>query len=183
MAAWAWRDEDLAADAQRPSHQGPSASHPHSPPVGVVDATSNFRKKEIPSPILMRICYNTRVLRDSGEPYRSRTGEDQLPRPPCGRIADLHDSKHDVHRKYWSYFTRSERHGCGLCAPLGRLARFDAFVSGLTRASGECMGEGKSAPSSCIRRGAGRRRERARRPVRELEKSQWEDKACYFSIG
>ncbi len=128
---------------------------------------SNFKLQEIPSPIIMKICYNTHVLRDSGEPYRSRTGEDRLPRPPCGRIVDLHDSKHDVHRKYWSYFTRSERHGCGLCAPLGRLARFDAFVSGLTRASGECMGEGKSAPSSCIRRGAGRRRERARQQERK----------------
>lgn len=40
----------------------------------------------------------------------------------------------------------NERHGCELCTPLGRLARFGAFVSGQTRASGECMGKGKCAP-------------------------------------
>ena len=64
----------------------------------------------------MRICYNKFVLHGSGEPYRLGTGEDSLPCPPRSRITVLHDSKHDVHRKYWSYFTQTNDMVVG-CAP------------------------------------------------------------------
>lgn len=119
-------------------------------------------KKMFPSPIVMQMCYNTHVFHESGEPYRSGTGEDRLPCPPRDR-RQLCMTANTAFIGNTGHISRgNERHGCELCVPLGRLARFDALVSGLTRASGECMGEGKSAPSSCIRRGAGRRRERAR---------------------
>ena len=114
-------------------------------------------KKMFPSPIVMQMCYNTHVFHESGEPYRSGTGEDRLPCPPRDR-RQLCMTANTAFIGNTGHISRgNERHGCELCVPLGRLARFDALVSGLTRASGECMGEGKSAPSSCVRHGARRR--------------------------
>lgn len=133
------------------------------------------QKKTIPSPspIVMQICYNAYVFHESGESYRSGTGEDRLPCPPRDRrqlcmtanTAFIGNTGHISHG--------NERHGCELCAPLGRLARFDAFVSGQTRASGECMGKGKRAPSSCVRHGVGRCRSTdAHKKVEDTEHEQ-----------
>ncbi len=107
--------------------------------------------------VFMEMCYTMKVFHSHGKPYRSETDMDCLPCPPRGRIADLHNSKHGVHRKYWSYFTWKRTAWLRVVRPIsGRLARIFAFVSGQTRASGECMGKGKCAPSSCVRHGAGR---------------------------
>ena len=108
------------------------------------------------SPVFMEMCYTMKVFHSHGKPYRLETDMDCLPCPPRGRIADLHNSKHGVLRKYWSYFIEMNGMVAG-CAPLmGRLARIRVFISGQTRASGECMGKGKCAPSSCVRLGVGR---------------------------
>ena len=104
----------------------------------------------------MQMCYNANVFHSYGKPYRPETDMDCLPCPPRGRIADLHNSKHGVLRKYWSYFIEMNGMVAG-CAPLsGRLARIRVFISGLTRVFGEYMGKGKCAPFTCIRHGAGR---------------------------
>ena len=111
-----------------------------------------------PSPIVMQMWYNTHVFRESGEPDRSGTGEDRLPCPPRDRRQFCMTANTAFIGNTGHISCGNERHGCELCTPLGCLARFDAFVSGQTRASGECMGKGKCAPSSCVRHGAGRRR-------------------------
>ena len=109
-----------------------------------------------PSPFVMQICYNTHVFHESGEPYRSGTGEDRLPCPPRDRRQLCMTANTAFIGNTGHISCGNERHGCELCTPLGCLARFSAFVSGQTRASGECMGKGKCAPSSCVRHGAGR---------------------------
>ena len=107
--------------------------------------------------VFMKMCYNTKVFHSHGKTHRPETDMDGQPCPPRGRTADLHNSKHDVLRKYWSYFIEMNDMVAG-CAPLmGRLARIRVFISGQTRASGECMGRGKCAPFSSIRHGTGRR--------------------------
>ena len=92
--------------------------------------------------VFMEMCYNTNVFHSYGKPYRSETDMDCLPCLPRGRIADLHNSKHGVLRKYWLYFIEMNGMVAG-CAPL--LGCIRVFISGQIRASGECMGTGKCA--------------------------------------
>lgn len=97
----------------------------------------------------MQICYNTVVWRATARPHRSGTGADCLLCPPRGRITNLHNGKHDVPQKYWSYFM-NKNYMLASCAPLsGRLTRFCVFLLGLTRASAEHMGKGKRVPFAC----------------------------------
>ena len=125
--------------------------------VGML-AVGTPKEFTLPSLIVMKICYNTHVFRESGEPDRSGTCEDRLPCPPRDRRQFCMTTSTAFIGNTGHISRRNERHGCELCTPLGCLARFDAFVSGLTRASGECMGKGKCAPSSYVRHGARRRR-------------------------
>ena len=98
-----------------------------------------------PSPIVMQMWYNTHVFRESGEPDRSGTGEDRLPCPPRDRRQFCMTANTAFIGNTGHISRGNERHGCELCTQLGCLARFNAFVSSQTRASGECMGKGKCA--------------------------------------
>ena len=80
--------------------------------------------------------YNTNVVRATERPYRSGTG---FTAHPAIALTALHHCKHDVLRKYWTYF-KSERHVCELCVLRGAFSypciRFRP-VQGFLRVHGE----------------------------------------------
>lgn len=80
--------------------------------------------------------YNTNVVRATERPYRSGTG---FTAHPAIALTALHHCKHDVLRKYWTYF-KSERDVCELCVLRGAFSypciRFRP-VQGFLRVHGE----------------------------------------------
>ena len=120
------------------------------------------------SPQRMRICYNSNVIWATGWPHRSGTGSGEAESCPLVRndkfhfpaahpaIAQtaLHNSKHDVQMKYWSYLAQNDM--IASCAShLGRHLVSMYSALGLTRASFECMEKGSCAPLSCSQGGLG----------------------------
>ena len=115
----------------------------------------------------MRKWYNFIVARATGWPHRSGTGngeaasrrfeEDKIFHIPAAHPAiaqtALHNSKHNVLGKYWSYFNERNDMFAGR-ASFGAPSRTRVFLSGLTRASLEYMGR-ECAPLSCSQGGLG----------------------------
>ena len=107
----------------------------------------------------MRKWYNFIVARATGWPHRSGTGSGEaesfplvwneqfhIPaaHPAIAQTA-LHNSKHDVQMKYWSYLTQNDM--LASCAShLGRHLVSMYSALSLTRASFECMEKGLCAP-------------------------------------
>ena len=112
----------------------------------------------------MRICYNSNVIWATGWPHRSGTGHkrggdipvaaDSAAHPAIAQTA-LHNSKHDVQMKYWSYFTKVNDMIASCASHLGRHLVSMYSALGLTRASFECMEKGSCAPLSCSQGGLG----------------------------
>lgn len=117
----------------------------------------------------MRKWYNSLVARATKRPHRSGTGNGEadscplvwnerfhlpLAHPAIAQTA-LHNSKHDVQMKYWSYFTKVNDMIASCASHLGRHLVSMFSPLGLTRASFECMEKGSCAPLSCSQDGLG----------------------------
>ena len=104
----------------------------------------------------MRKWYNSFVARATKRPHRSGTGQkrggdipvaaDFATHPAIAQTA-LHNSKHDVQMKYWSYFITENDMIASCASHLGRHLVSMFSPLGLTRASFECMEKG-----SCVRK-------------------------------